>query len=139
MKSKNAKICDAVREIYSWLDAQIKLLDVDCSACGKCCNFESFGHKLYITSPELLYFYENLKPLQKMTAGRCPYQKQNNCTARESRFAGCRIFFCKGDSEKQNALCEEAVKKFKALCNELNLPYHYIELSAALNAPCSFV
>ena len=68
-----------------------------------------------------------------MTAGRCPYQKQNQCTAREFRFAGCRIFFCKGDSEKQNALCEEAIKKFKALCDEYDFPYRYMELSAALN------
>lgn len=68
-----------------------------------------------------------------MTAGRCPYQKQNQCTTREFRFAGCRIFFCKGDSEKQNALCEEAIKKFKALCDEYDFPYRYMELSAALN------
>ncbi len=133
MKSKNEKICDSVKEIYFWLDAQIKLFDANCSACGKCCDFDSFGHKLYITSPELLYFYENLKPVQKMTAGRCPYQKQNQCTARESRFAGCRIFFCKGGSEKQNALCEEAIKKIKALCDEYDFPYRYMELSVALN------
>jgi hypothetical protein len=133
MKSKNEKICDSVKQIYDWLDEQIKLFDADCSACGKCCDFDSFGHKLYITSPEMLYFYENLKPLQKMAAGRCPYQRQNQCTAREFRFAGCRIFFCKGNSEKQNALCEEVIKKFKALCNEYDFPYHYMELSAALN------
>jgi hypothetical protein len=134
MKNKtNIKICEQVKQIYDWLDSQIKLYDPDCSACGKCCDFDSFGHKLFVTSPELLYFYENLKPLSKMTPGRCPYQKENKCTAREFRFSGCRIFFCKGDQEKQNALYEETIKKFKKLCDDYNLPYQYTELSAALN------
>jgi hypothetical protein len=133
MKSKNEKICESVRQIYHRLDEQIKLLDADCSACGKCCDFDSFGHKLYVTSPELLYFSENLKPLRKMPKSRCPYQEQNRCTAREFRFAGCRIFFCKGNSERQNALCEETIKKFKTLCDEHNFPYQYMELSAAMN------
>jgi len=133
MKSKNSKICNRVKQIYDWLDSQIKSLNVDCSACGKCCDFESFDHKLFITSPELLYFYENLKPLQKMQSGRCPYLEDNKCTARDFRFAGCRIFFCKADDEKINEISESAVKKFRVLCDEFNFPYRYIELSAALN------
>ncbi|MEN6383867.1 MAG: hypothetical protein ABFD79_01580 [Phycisphaerales bacterium] len=150
MKSKNSKtrnntlapgpvpgvqsiICAQVKQIYSWLDSQIKLLNCDCSACGKCCDFESFGHRLLVSSPELLYFSENLKPLLKMQTSRCPYQQENKCTAREFRFAGCRIFFCKGDIEKQSDLYEEVLNKFKALCNKYNFPYSYVELSKALN------
>src|SRR4030042_145690 len=38
-------ICKQVSQIYDWLDSNIKSMDVDCSACGKCCDFESFGHK----------------------------------------------------------------------------------------------
>jgi Fe-S-cluster containining protein len=135
MKSKNSKInniCQDVSVIYNWLDSQINLFDADCSACGKCCDFDSFGHKLFVSSPEILYFYKNLKPLRKMTAGHCPYQQENKCTAREFRFAGCRIFFCKGNSEKQNALYEEVLNKFKVICNEHKYPYRYIELSKAL-------
>ncbi|HAL45730.1 MAG: hypothetical protein A2Y12_04170 [Planctomycetes bacterium GWF2_42_9] len=145
MKDKtNIIICEQVKQIYDWLDSQIKLIDADCSACGKCCNFESFGHRLFVTSPELLYFRTNInqlapsfmlgvqkvhKPLQNI----CPYLIDGKCTAREFRFSGCRIFFCKGDIEKQNALYEETIKKFKALCDDQNFPYQYMELSAALN------
>lgn len=134
MKSKNEKVCNEVRSIYDWLDSQIKFMNVDCSGCGKCCDFESFGHKLFVTSPELLYFCENLKPLRKMPTGVCPYMEDNKCTARDFRFAGCRIFFCKADDAKINDLSEQAIKKFKTLCDEYNFPYRYMELSATLNS-----
>lgn len=137
-KNKNAGggiICDKVAQIYDWLDENLKNLDPNCSACGKCCNFDSFGHKLFITTPELLYFYENLEPLRKMTGQSCPYLKDGKCDARNFRFSACRIFFCKSDSEKLNQLSEQAIEKFKALCDELDFPYRYIDLATALNSP----
>ncbi|MDP2932796.1 MAG: hypothetical protein Q8N81_01555 [bacterium] len=147
----------------------IKSMNVDCSACGKCCDFESFGHKLFITSPELLYFRTNIKPSKenqgpsdsagclglapapvagvqsrerkravtleicKQVSQICPYLKNGKCTARDFRFAGCRIFFCKADSEKINELSEQAIKKFKTLCDEFDFPYRYVDLATALN------
>jgi len=162
------EICKQVSQIYDWLDSQIKSFNVDCSACGKCCDFESFGHKLFITSPELLYFRTNIKENQspsdsagslglapapvagvqsrerkravtleicKQVSQICPYLKNNKCTAREFRFAPCRIFFCKANSEKINELSEQAIKKFKVLCDEFDFPYQYVELSTALNQP----
>ncbi|MBU1259883.1 MAG: hypothetical protein KKE31_03280 [Planctomycetes bacterium] len=166
---KTVSICNQVAQIYAWLDENIKNLDLNCSACGKCCNFDSFGHKLFITTPELLYFYENVKPLRKMTGQSCPYLedgtpphqftlRQTNlkeslklnrsaskifsqsanwcggkCTARNFRFAACRIFFCKADIEKINKLSEQTIEKFKALCDEFDLPYRYVDLATALN------
>ncbi|OQA02663.1 MAG: hypothetical protein BWY69_00936 [Planctomycetes bacterium ADurb.Bin401] len=129
----NSEICSQVSEIYAWLDSQIKSMNVDCSGCGKCCDFGSFGHKLFVTSPELLYFCENSKPPKKMSTGVCPYMEDYKCTARDLRFSGCRIFFCKADDEKINKLSEQAIKKFKKLCDKYNFPYSYMELSAALN------
>ena len=39
-----------------------------CNACGNCCDFDAYGHRLYITPPELMYLAdkigkENLKPM----------------------------------------------------------------------------
>lgn len=130
---KTVSICNQVAQIYAWLDENIKNLDLNCSACGKCCNFDSFGHKLFITTPELLYFYENVKPLRKMTGQSCPYMENKKCTARDFRFAACRIFFCKADTEKKNKLSEQTIEKFKALCDEFDLPYRYVDLATALN------
>jgi hypothetical protein len=139
------KICNEVAQIYSWLDENIKTLDSQCLACGKCCNFDSFGHKLFITTPELLYFLKNVRPIRKtcppkprrrrMLGQSCPYLEDGKCTVRDFRFAGCRIFFCKSDTEKQNQLSETAVGKFKSLCDKFNFPYCYADSITALNSP----
>jgi Fe-S-cluster containining protein len=143
------KICDEVKKIYDWLDSTIKPLNNKCDACGKCCNFDSFGHKLFITTPELLYFMQNVtsgnvisseglkeaeveKSIKKKV---CPYLKDEKCTVRNFRFAGCRIFFCKEDKNLQNKLSEETIEKFKALCDKFNLPYRYVDFASAVNNP----
>jgi Fe-S-cluster containining protein len=156
-----------VGDIYKWLDEQ-RITDGakagDCDVCGKCCDLEAYGHRLYVTTPEMLYFVEKLersnchfdrsdavrrgveKSIKKdsstslryarndieMTIGRCRYQIDNKCSVYEYRFAGCRIFCCKGDAGFQSELTETTVKKFKLLCEELQIPYRYAELPAAL-------
>jgi len=135
MKLKKTKICSEVKEIYDWLDSNIKNFNPQCTACGKCCDFAAFGHKLFVTTPELLYFYKNVKNFKPMPAQTCPYLENNKCTARDFRFAGCRIFFCKADSEQLNQLSEQAIKKFKTLCEKYDLPYRYADLATAMNSP----
>jgi Fe-S-cluster containining protein len=134
---KNKEVVARVSEIYNWIDQQQlanKSLAGQCSACGKCCDFESYGHRLYVTMPEIIYFVEKLgrANIKKMTDGRCCCQVDGECGVHAHRFSGCRIFCCKGDAEFQSEFTEAAIKKFKALCTELNLPYHYVELPVAL-------
>jgi Fe-S-cluster containining protein len=129
------QICAQVKQIYDWLDSNIKPSNNKCDACGKCCNFDSFGHKLFVTTPELLYFSRNVRNLRKMSTQTCPYLENGKCSARNFRFAGCRIFFCKADKDMQNRLSEESIEKFKTLCDKFNLPYRYVDLAAAINNP----
>ena len=129
---RNEEIILRVEEIYKWLDEQITAHQDAagrCEACGKCCDFEKFGHRLFVTSPEMIYFSEkigsrNLKPI---TTGRCGYQVDDKCTVYKYRFASCRIFCCKGDSRFQSDLTETVIKKFKALCDEFEIPYRYTD------------
>ncbi len=130
---KTALLYDEVAQIYDWLDETSKSLNNQCSACGKCCNFESFGHKLFVTTPELLYFHKNVRNLKPKPAQSCPYLENGKCTVRNFRFAGCRIFFCKSDKDMQNKLSEQALKKFKSLCDKFDFPYRYMDLTTALN------
>jgi Fe-S-cluster containining protein len=142
-RATTLKICDEVAQIYSWLDSNIKPLNYQCEACGKCCNFESFGHKLFVTTPELLYFSRNVKKLKLISTQSCPYLEDGRCSVRNYRFAGCRIFFCKSaggcltaaDKDWQNKLSEETIRKFKTLCEKCNFSYRYIDLMTALNNP----
>ncbi|MBN1787099.1 MAG: hypothetical protein JW806_01745 [Sedimentisphaerales bacterium] len=76
----------------------------------------------------------NHKSAPNPSSQSCPYLKNNKCTVRDFRFAACRIFFCKADTEPQNQLSEETIAKFKSICNKFNLPYHYADLRTALNS-----
>ena len=128
------KIANEVAAIYSRLDKQIKEYAGDCSACGKCCDFASFGHKLFISSPEMVCLSYNID-IKPMPTDRCPYLADNKCTIHTHRFAACRIFFCKADEDFQSELSEQTLNKFKSLCTEFNLPYRYTDLATALNKP----
>ena len=126
-------IIQQVQQIYDWVDQQVAQLDQSCNACGKCCDFESFGHRLYVTTPELLHFAHHLGPaIKDMPSGVCPYRVEGQCSVYPRRFTGCRIFSCQGDDDKQNQLCEQAISKLKALCDEHNLEYRYVYLKAGL-------
>jgi len=134
----NAKLLTKVAKVYRWLDLQIKSdpnLAGKCQMCGKCCDFDQFDHRLFITPPEILYFNANL-PAEKqkpMTTGRCPYNIDTRCMVYQYRFAGCRIFCCKADPDFQSSLSESALNKFKSLCCEFQIPYRYTDLPTALN------
>ena len=132
-------LLNKVAEVYGWLDEQIRFTEGlvgRCDSCGKCCDFDAFDHRLFVTPPELMYLVAklggvNLKP---MAEGRCPYHLVCQCTVYKYRFAGCRIFSCKGDSEFQSGLSESVLKKFKLICTEFNIPYRYVDLASGLNS-----
>jgi Fe-S-cluster containining protein len=134
---RNKEIIRRAEAIYKWLDEQIaEHPDVagKCEACGKCCDFESFGHRLFVTTPEMIFFAEKIgsKNLKQMTTGRCSYQIEGKCGVYAHRFAGCRIFCCKGDARFQSDLTEAVIKKFKELCDEFKITYRYVDLPTAL-------
>jgi len=132
-----------VAEIYDWIDSQIRqnadLVGV-CDACGKCCDFEAFDHRLFVTTPELRYITAmlNVERPKTTTSEKCPYNSDGKCTVHEHRFAGCRIFYCTGDADLQSRLSEAALKKLKLICEELEIPYTYRPLAAALNNFAAF-
>ena len=135
----NSRLGKKVAEIYGWLDAQIRdnnQLTGQCSACGKCCDFDGFDHRLFITGPELKYLAANLgdENVMPMTTSRCPYNIEGKCTVYEYRFAACRIFYCSADADFQSELSETVLKKLKSLCAEFEIPYRYSDLAFALNA-----
>ncbi len=130
------KLFAEVGACYNWLDSQTACYDRQhlCCACGKCCNFEQFDHRLFVTGPELMYLAANLgDKLKKMSDNTCPYNLSGKCTVYDFRFAGCRIFCCKADKDFQSILSEAAIKKLKAICEKFDIPYNYTDLKTALN------
>lgn len=114
-----------------------------CQACGKCCRFEQFGHKLYVTAGELAYLIRQSAPeanpqqgasgLQKKPAALCPYQDGDRCLARDGRALGCRLYFCDpAAADWCNDVYEELHNKIKRLHTAHGLPYIYAELTSTL-------
>jgi hypothetical protein len=134
---KNKEVIARVSEIYKWIEEQQltnKVIAGHCDACGKCCDFEAYDHRLFVTTPEILYFIEkvDIANIKQMTTAKCCYQVEGKCGVHAYRFSGCRIFCCKGKATFQSELTEAVIKKFKGLCAELQIPYRYVELPAAL-------
>lgn len=125
-----------ITELYSWLDEQITAnIDTSsCVACGDCCEFEKFGHRIYVTSLEAVYLKDNLAKEKRKAAveGSCPYKVDNKCSVRDLRFGPCRIFFCKAESEFQNQLSEDFLKQIKLLCQQFDIEYTYTNLPEAI-------
>ena len=132
----NEKIIKEVAEIYDWLDSQISSkLSGECKACGKCCDFKAFGHRLFVTLPELLYLAEklNVEKLKSMPGEICPYNVEGKCIVHEYRFSGCRIFNCKASVNIQSDLSEAVLEKLKGISERFKIPYRYVDLATALN------
>jgi Fe-S-cluster containining protein len=132
------RIVAEVADLYDWIDSQLTQNAQrvgSCRACGACCDFAAYDHRLFVTPLELTYLAAKLNTpqLKRMTGGRCPYQHDSRCTVHEHRFAACRIFCCKGNSSFQSELSEAAVKRLKAICEKLGIPYRYQDLSTALS------
>jgi len=134
-----SRLIKKVAEIYDWLDLQLAEhaeLAGNCDVCGRCCDFDSFDHRLFVTTPEVMYLAANLdsEDIKPMTSSHCPYNIDGKCSIYEYRFAGCRIFYCKGDKDFQSQLSESALKKFKSICEEFRIAYRYTDLSTALSS-----
>ena len=133
----DSRLLKRVTEVYDWLDLQIHQnsdLSGACKCCGKCCDFDVFDHRLFVTSPELMYFAASLgrEDIKAMPAGLCPHNIDGKCSVHQYRFAGCRIFSCNGDADFQSALSESVLARFKSICTEFKIPYRYADLASAL-------
>lgn len=121
---------EGLLSIYQQLADELSVLQPVCQLSGCCCRFDEYGHRLYISRPEAdLLLSEGIPQDSVVESGRCPFQKQNLCTAREKRPFGCRVFFCdpkyEGHAEQ---LSEKYLTQLKGLHHELNIPWEYAEL-----------
>ena len=154
MTLMNPGISAAVAEILAAVDVDVAARRPVCRASGRCCKFEEYGHRLYVTGVEMMHFagvhvngeIKNLKseisngsvvslPQFFATAEPkgCPYQIEGLCTAREARPLGCRIYFCDENAQAwQNEVYEKYHGQLRAVHERFGVPYRYMEWRAAL-------
>jgi Fe-S-cluster containining protein len=61
--STRPEIPAAVARVYADLQREIDARKPVCNASGRCCRFDEFGHRLYVTTIELAAFVAALLPL----------------------------------------------------------------------------
>ncbi len=152
-----ADACQAVRNIYARLQLEIDHRKPICVASGKCCNFDTYGHRLYVTTLELATFAADLKSsqnqpessgssaqlrgrlgvslnvLEPSTSGGCPLQQGKLCGVHAIRPFGCRIFFCDPTATQwQQEQYERFHAELKQLHHQFDVPYHYMEWRGAV-------
>lgn len=117
-----------LQRLYDELDRELPAWEFTCSASGNCCDFDAFGHRLYVTTLEYAWFHAG-------TAGRrvneddamCPaWGSDRLCKAREVRMLGCRTYHCgpypKGGPE---TIHEKYMARMKRLHDRYGIPYEY--------------
>jgi Fe-S-cluster containining protein len=148
----------AVIRLYAAVQKQIDARRPLCVISGRCCRFEEYGHRLYVTTIELAAFTHDLEnrppnpPAKGLTQypaiaraqgqlpqatnpGGCPFQSGKLCGVHSIRPFGCRMFFCDATAvEWQNQAYERFHAELKTLHEQLSVPYHYLEWRSALSA-----
>jgi Fe-S-cluster containining protein len=126
-----------VDELYRSVQAEIDRRRPVCVVSGRCCRFEEFGHRLYVTTLELARFVHDLGTSSAMVeewdGTGCPFQRAKLCTVHAMRPFGCRMFFCDATSTAwQNDAYERFHAELKRMHERLGVPYIYIEWRKAL-------
>ena len=125
----------ALRELYDEVDAAVAALGQTCRACGRCCDFDTYGHRLYVTTLELALLTIDPPAAAAESPGRCPYQQGAACTARDRRALGCRVFSCdKTNDDAEQALYARFHDRLGRLHAAHDIPYFYTDLPAAVGA-----
>ena len=131
------EVRSAIADVYAELQGAIDARKPICNTSGRCCRFEAFGHRLYVTTIELaafLYEFQTGLSLDGKWDGQgCPFQVGGLCGVHSIRPFGCRIFFCDANStEWQNQQYERLHGEIKVLHERLQVPYFYVEWRDAL-------
>jgi hypothetical protein len=131
--SQRAEVGRAVENVYVALEDAVQLRKPVCRTSGRCCRFDEFGHRLFVTTMEMAAFVQQRELPAFSPNGGCPFQIDDLCSVHTIRPFGCRIFFCDETSTQwQQEQYERFHQEFKRLHERLAVPYFYVEWREAL-------
>ena len=133
--SQRPEVRAAIQKLYRDLQREIDQRRPVCLVSGRCCRFDEFGHRLYVTTMELASFIHDLQevPARNPDPAGCPFQLAKLCSVHAIRPFGCRLFFCDATSTQwQNQLYEQFHSRLKRLHEEFRVPYSYMEWRDAI-------
>lgn len=121
-------------EIYKKLDIELASINPGCNSCGTCCHFDEFDHVLYASTIETDYIQENVEvPSFDPDKNVCPFLIVDQCTIREHRTLGCRVFFCNPEyKEKLQDVYNKYYTMIKDLAIKHQVKWHYAPMMKLL-------
>jgi Fe-S-cluster containining protein len=132
--SMRPEVRKEIHVLYADLQLEIDRRRPLCVMSGRCCRFDEYGHRLYVTTAELAAFMADLAELEPAPVGPgggpggCRFQTGKICRVHLIRPMGCRLFFCDPTAtEWQQAVYERFHARLKKLHEELSIPYSYVE------------
>jgi Fe-S-cluster containining protein len=144
---RGEEVSTVLMHLYQDVESELATHDGRCDQSGRCCRFESYGHRLYVTALEVAWFLKTAEvasksspvdddgvtaslSLQQFTplADACRYQSEGLCSVHRVRPLGCRVFFCEGENEGwQEAVYEKGLARLRLLHEQWGVPYRYGE------------
>jgi Fe-S-cluster containining protein len=149
-----------LESIYGEAAAAIQARKPRCDASGRCCHFEAFGHRLYVTGLEAAYTLSRLPatsspagvppvsttpqsvsppvlnlPLlhSARQSGACPFLRGTLCTVHAIKPLACRTYYCDPTAQEwQHDLTERLLARIRALHERHAIEYRYGEWRAML-------
>ena len=114
--------------IYQRLEKELTQLNPGCNRCGTCCNFSTFDHVLYTSSIEVNFITQNVEvPNFNVSDNLCPFLKDNQCSIRDFRTLGCRVFYCNPHyKEVLYGVYEKYYQMIKELSMKYNIQWKYL-------------
>jgi Fe-S-cluster containining protein len=131
----NDFLCAELEAVYDEVRRETERVKPVCVASGKCCRFEEYGHRLYVTGLEAAYTLARLPTAlthdvldASRSGGGCPFQIDNLCSVHTIKPLGCRTYYCdKNAQEWQKDLTERMLEKIRAIHDRHALEYRYGE------------
>lgn len=138
--AESEMITEALQTIFARLQDDVTKHQPVCHASGRCCHFNTHGHRLYVTGLEVAYLAVNLSEIQrgnlKHPEGRtalleldgCPFQIEEKCSVHPLRPLGCRVYYCDPNAQAwQNPAYELYLSDLRTLHDMNAIEYEYIE------------
>jgi Fe-S-cluster containining protein len=128
-------IAAELEAVYAYIAAQVEDRAPICTASGRCCRFEEYGHRLYVTGLEAAYTLARLGRVLEAAEidsararGGCPFQIERLCDVHQIRPLGCRVYYCDPSAKEwQEDLSERMLAEVRKIHDRHGIPYRYGE------------
>lgn len=130
----------ALRRLLNDIGEAIDARQPRCTGSGRCCRFEAFDHRLFVTGLEAAWTL--LRVGRRLGAseidhahrvGACPFLVGDGCSIHGVKPAGCRLFYCdESAAEWMRDLAADVHQRVRSLHAAHDVPYRYEEWRSLL-------